>query len=157
MQQIFGAPNGGGLKHSSEISREFTHMSPSLQPESIPASHSPSDATRMDVPNFKMQTRNQLSRSLSLLLSILRVAATIFMTWKALCVVTGSTYPILVVSSESMEPAFLKGDLILLGNRQEKIYPGDIPVVWFSDRPLPMVHRAIEVSYEVSEQDGLPR
>jgi signal peptidase len=62
--------------------------------------------------------------------------------------VSGSNYPIMVVSSESMEPAFQRGDLIFLWNRQEHIRAGDIPVVWFHGRPLPMVHRAIKVSYD---------
>lgn len=61
--------------------------------------------------------------------------------------VSGSRYPIMVVSSESMEPAFQRGDLILLWNQQKHVRAGDIPVVWFPDRPLPMVHRAIKVSY----------
>ena len=62
-----------------------------------------------------------------------------------MCVITGSSYPIMVVSSESMEPVFYRGDLILLWNNQREVNVGDIPVVWFPGRRLPMVHRAIEV------------
>ncbi|GAT26317.1 microsomal signal peptidase 18 kDa subunit [Aspergillus luchuensis] len=51
----------------------------------------------------------------------------------------------MVVSSESMEPTSHRGDLIFLWNRQQRIRAGDIPVVWFDGRPLPMVHRAIQV------------
>jgi signal peptidase len=38
-----------------------------------------------------------------------------------------------------MEPAFYRGDLIFLWNRQERIRAGDIPVVWFEGRELPRV------------------
>jgi signal peptidase len=67
------------------------------------------------------------------------------MVWKSLCIITGCTHPIMVVSSESMEPAFRRGDVILLWNRKAGLFAGDIPVIWFSGRPLPMVHRAIQV------------
>ena len=67
-----------------------------------------------------------------------------FMAWKALCVFTGSSHPIMVVISESMAPAFTRGDLIFLWNRQSWVRAGEIPVCWFPGRPLPMVHRAIK-------------
>ncbi|ORX92641.1 signal peptidase I, partial [Clohesyomyces aquaticus] len=68
--------------------------------------------------------------------------------WTTLKFITKSTHPILTVSSESMEPTFHRGDIILLSNRQQNIIIGDIPVVWFAGKPLPMVHRAIEVTQE---------
>lgn len=67
------------------------------------------------------------------------------MTWESLCLITNSTHPLMVISSESMEPAFRRGDVILLWNREPVIFAGEIPVIWFSGRPLPMVHRAIQV------------
>ncbi|KAJ5950781.1 signal peptidase I [Penicillium vulpinum] len=60
----------------------------------------------------------------------------------------------MVVSSESMEPEFYRGDLILLWNHQEKINVGDIPVVWFPGRRLPMVHRAIAVLNHSDDDQG---
>ncbi|CAG8226451.1 unnamed protein product [Penicillium salamii] len=66
------------------------------------------------------------------------------MIWKALCVFTGSSHPIMVVISESMAPAFTRGDLIFLWNRQSWVHAGEIPVCWFPGKPLPMVHRAIK-------------
>ena len=50
------------------------------------------------------------------------------------------------VISESMAPAFHRGDLLFLSNRSNRIQAGEIPVVWFAGRALPMVHRAIKVS-----------
>lgn len=78
-------------------------------------------------------------------LPILNILGTCFITGKIVCVDTGTAYPLMVVSSESMEPTFHRGDLIFLWNRQQRIRAGDIPVVWFDGRPLPMVHRAIQV------------
>ncbi|CAG8909899.1 unnamed protein product [Penicillium egyptiacum] len=69
----------------------------------------------------------------------------IISAWKGMCVITGSSYPIMVVSSESMEPVFYRGDLILLWNNAREVNVGDISVVGFFGRRLPMVHRAIEV------------
>ncbi|CAG8026549.1 unnamed protein product [Penicillium olsonii] len=80
----------------------------------------------------------------NLLLSILLLATVPFMFWKALCVLTGSSYPIIVVISQSMAPAFNRGDLLFLWNRHPWIRAGEIPVCWFPGRPLPMVHRAIK-------------
>ena len=68
-----------------------------------------------------------------------------FMLWKALIVITGSPNPIVVVISESMAPAFHRGDLLFLWNKKPRIEVGEIPVCWFPDRALPMVHRAIKV------------
>ena len=65
------------------------------------------------------------------------------MFWKALTFITGSTHPILVVSTGSMTPIFNRGDILVLWNRQAWIQVGEIPVCWINDLPLPMVRRAI--------------
>ncbi|KAI9754894.1 MAG: small nuclear ribonucleoprotein Sm D3 [Chaenotheca gracillima] len=88
---------------------------------------------------------------------VLWVIATFFMLWKGVCVITDSPHPLLVVSSGSMEPAFRRGDLIVLWNRQQQIRAGDIPVVWFPGHPLPMVHRAIKVSQQLPNDNGISR
>ncbi|KAE8132834.1 hypothetical protein BDV38DRAFT_274837 [Aspergillus pseudotamarii] len=90
----------------------------------------------------------KLRRNYSEALPIIKILGTALIAWKITCVVTGTAYPLMVVSSGSMEPAFYRGDLIFLWNRQERIHAGDIPVVWFDGRPLPMVHRAIHVSQQ---------
>lgn len=73
------------------------------------------------------------------LLSVLQVLATIFMAWKALACVTNSPAPIVVVTSESMEPTFQIGDVLFLWNRQSRVAVGDVAVLWFSEQKLPMV------------------
>jgi signal peptidase len=85
--------------------------------------------------------------------SILWATASVFMAWEVLCIVAGSNYPIMVVTSESMEPSFHRGDLIFLWNREKIIHTGDIPVIWIPGKPLPMVHRVVTVNHEV-EMDG---
>ncbi|KAI4747313.1 hypothetical protein E4T50_02354 [Aureobasidium sp. EXF-12298] len=84
------------------------------------------------------------------ILKVLLVPTTIYMSWKAISLATGSRYPIVVVISESMEPTFSRGDLLLLWNRKQIVEVGDIPVCWLPGNPLPMVHRAISVMYTES-------
>lgn len=85
------------------------------------------------------------------MLPILSVLSTTFMAWKTLSVLTNSPQPVMVVISESMAPAFHRGDIIFLWNRQHTIKVGDIPVCWFPSRPTPMVHRAIQTHSEAED------
>ena len=97
------------------------------------------------------------------------------MIWKGLMVVTGSESPIVVVlrciasslremesktsfvSSGSMEPAFFRGDLLLLTNhREEPIRAGDIVVFRIEGRDIPIVHRVLKVHEKcVALSDGV--
>lgn len=79
------------------------------------------------------------------ILTLLLLLTAPYMFWKLLCLITGSSIPIMVVISESMAPAFHRGDIIFLWNRSKLVNVGDIPVVWFRSQPLPMVHRAVQV------------
>lgn len=93
--------------------------------------------------------RMQISELLHFLLAI----SGVFMAWRAISLIVDSPHPILVVISESMAPAFHRGDIIILWNRVPQIKAGDIPVVWFADQKLPMVHRAIEVHWHSENDD----
>ncbi len=74
------------------------------------------------------------------------IISTALMIWKGLIVVTGSESPIVVVLSGSMEPAFHRGDLLLLTNyREEPVRAGDIVVFRIEGRDIPIVHRVIKV------------
>lgn len=77
-------------------------------------------------------------------LTILLILTAPYMLWRTLSYLTHCSHPIVVVISESMAPAFHRGDILFLSNRQSQIHAGDIPVVWFPGNPLPMVHRAIQ-------------
>lgn len=67
-------------------------------------------------------------------LNFLLVLSTAFMLWKGLSVLADSKSPIVVVLSGSMEPAFQRGDLLFLWNRD-----GLLPKCW-SCEFLPFLH-----------------
>ncbi|KAL1406241.1 Signal peptidase complex catalytic subunit [Vanrija albida] len=76
------------------------------------------------------------------LLNFLNVVASGLMMWKALCLVTNSESPIVVVLSGSMEPAFYRGDILFLTNPADTPYVvGDITVYKVPGQGIPIVHR----------------
>lgn len=86
--------------------------------------------------------------SLANILPVLLTASLVYMTWKLMCCISDSPRPLIVVASNSMAPTLSRGDICLLWNRKSPIEVGDIPVVWFANHSLPMVHRAIESHWE---------
>ncbi|XP_005112802.1 signal peptidase complex catalytic subunit SEC11A [Aplysia californica] len=78
------------------------------------------------------------------------IVSSALMIWKGLMVVTGSESPIVVVLSGSMEPAFHRGDLLLLTNyKEEPIRVGEIVVFKIEGRDIPIVHRVLKVHEKV--------
>lgn len=74
------------------------------------------------------------------------IVSSALMIWKGLMVVTGSESPIVVVLSGSMEPAFHRGDLLLLTNyREEPVRVGEIVVFKVDGRDIPIVHRVVKL------------
>ncbi|KAH8911585.1 signal peptidase complex catalytic subunit SEC11 [Coniochaeta sp. PMI_546] len=73
------------------------------------------------------------------------ILSTAFMMWKGLSVVTDSPSPIVVVLSGSMEPAFQRGDLLFLWNRNwlQETDVGEIVVYNVKDKEIPIVHRIV--------------
>lgn len=65
--------------------------------------------------------------------------------WKGLSVVTDSPSPIVVVLSGSMEPAFQRGDLLFLWNRNlvQETEVGEIVIYNVKDKDIPIVHRVV--------------
>lgn len=65
--------------------------------------------------------------------------------WKGLCTITDSPSPIVVVLSGSMEPAFQRGDLLLLWNRElvRETEVGEVVVYNIKDKDIPIVHRVV--------------
>lgn len=79
-------------------------------------------------------------------LNFAMIVSTALMIWKGLMVSTGSESPIVVVLSGSMEPAFYRGDLLLLTHEPKgPIRVGDIVVFKIKDREIPIVHRVLKV------------
>lgn len=75
------------------------------------------------------------------------------MTWKALSLWSDTPFPLLIVITDSMAPAFQPGDILLISNHQGAVKVGDLPVLWLAHRSLPMVHRVLRVMHQDHEED----
>jgi signal peptidase len=67
------------------------------------------------------------------------------MMWKGISILADSPSPIVVVLSGSMEPAFQRGDLLFLWNRNffEEMKVGEIVVYNVKGKDIPIVHRLV--------------
>src|SRR5436305_12494475 len=77
------------------------------------------------------------------ILNFALVLSTAFMLWKTLSVIADSPSPIVVVLSGSMEPAFQRGDLLFLWNRDTRAEVGEIVVYNVKGKDIPIVHRVV--------------
>ena len=82
------------------------------------------------------------------ILAVAQVVAICFMAWKALSLWTGTPYPVMIVTTESMVPAFAPGDILFISNHHRNVEIGDLPVCWLPGREFPMIHRVLRVFYE---------
>lgn len=82
-------------------------------------------------------------QSLAQVLNFALVLSTAFMLWKSLSVIADSPSPIVVVLSGSMEPAFQRGDLLFLWNRDRAAEVGEIVVYNVKGKDIPIVHRVV--------------
>lgn len=57
---------------------------------------------------------------------------------------TNSPSPIVVVLSGSMEPAFQRGDLLFLWNRNPDVQVGEVVVYNVRGKEIPIVHRVVK-------------
>nr|GMD62288.1 signal peptidase complex catalytic subunit SEC11C [Ipomoea batatas] len=73
------------------------------------------------------------------------IVASALMIWKGLMCVTGCESPIVVVLTGSMEPGIKRGDILFLTMNDDPIRAGEIVVFNVDGRPIPIVHRVIEV------------
>ncbi|KAH6678778.1 hypothetical protein F5X68DRAFT_263774 [Plectosphaerella plurivora] len=73
------------------------------------------------------------------------ILSTAFMMWKGLSVISDSPSPIVVVLSGSMEPAFQRGDLLMLWNRNllAETDVGEVVVYNVKGKDIPIVHRIV--------------
>lgn len=84
-------------------------------------------------------------QALSQILNFGLILSTAFMMWKGLSVISDSPSPIVVVLSGSMEPAFQRGDLLFLWNRNwvEETKVGEVVVYNVRGKDIPIVHRVV--------------
>ncbi|KAI9737041.1 MAG: Signal peptidase complex catalytic subunit [Cirrosporium novae-zelandiae] len=80
---------------------------------------------------------------LAQVLNFALILTTAFMMWKGLSVMTDSPSPIVVVLSGSMEPAFQRGDLLFLWNRDMNTQVGEVVVYNVPGKDIPIVHRVV--------------
>lgn len=69
-----------------------------------------------------MNLRSELQK----LLNVCFLFASAYMFWQGLAIATNSASPIVVVLSGSMEPAFQRGDILFLWNRNAFNQVGDM-------------------------------
>lgn len=75
-----------------------------------------------------------------------------YMTWRALGVVANTHSPIVVVLTGSMEPAFQRGDVLFLWNRQKQSSVGEVVVYETSTKDIPIVHRVLREHHSPKKQ-----
>jgi signal peptidase I len=85
------------------------------------------------------------------------IAASALFIWKLLGVLCNCESPIVVVLSGSMEPAYYRGDLLILTHYDEPVLPGDVVVYELRDQAIPIVHRAIQVRTSFSHVGAAER
>ncbi|KAL7747281.1 Signal peptidase complex catalytic subunit [Sorochytrium milnesiophthora] len=84
-------------------------------------------------------------RSLAQFLNLLLVISSALAIWKGLGIATNTESPIVVVLTESMEPAFARGDLLFLSLSSRPFAAGDIVVYKQEGKDIPIVHRVLNV------------
>ncbi|KAK0666938.1 putative signal peptidase complex catalytic subunit SEC11C [Cercophora samala] len=91
-------------------------------------------------------------------LGILQVVSACFMVWKGACLLSGTRYPVVVVITNSMAPAFDPGDILLVHRHPAhdgRVRVGDLPVIMNPDRPYPFIHRVVGVFYDDNEKEEM--
>lgn len=86
---------------------------------------------------------NLTRHSLAQLINAILVLTSSFMFYKGLSVVANTESPVVVVLSGSMEPAFERGDVLFLWNREPRVKVGDVVVYNVKHRDIPIVHRVL--------------
>lgn len=80
--------------------------------------------------------------------------ASAYMFWQGLSLFANTDSPIVVVLSGSMEPAFQRGDVLFLWNRNTQNKVGDIVVYENEGQDIPIVHRVLREHHSKSESQN---
>lgn len=95
--------------------------------------------------DFKtFSVRKFLNQTLFLFLTI----GSALIVWNTGKLVTNTESPIVVVLTGSMEPAFQRGDLLLITHFKEELVVGDIIAYKVSNHAIPIVHRAMIIQVD---------
>lgn len=95
-----------------------------------------------------MNLRQQLAQFLSLAY----VFTSAYLSWKALGVLADLHSPVVVVLSGLMEPAFQRGDILFLWNRDRRARVGDVVVYEIRGKSIPIVHRVLREHHSLEKQ-----
>ncbi|KAM0682761.1 Signal peptidase complex catalytic subunit [Mitosporidium daphniae] len=101
----------------------------------------------LTISSFKRMNMRQTLNQIFIIFSIISTA---LMVWKSLAYWTNCESPIVVVLSESMSPAFERGDILFLARGSTPISAGDICVFKLSDREIP-IQALIVFAYDDSK------
>ena len=81
-------------------------------------------------------------------LALAAVPALAFMLFQVIALYFNIESPIVVVLSGSMKPGFERADILFVSNRARephRLVTGDIVVFKIADKPIPIVHRVLNV------------
>ncbi|CAK83773.1 unnamed protein product (macronuclear) [Paramecium tetraurelia] len=79
------------------------------------------------------------------LVSLAIVIGSALSIWKSLQVVSLSECPVVVVLSDSMVPAYGRGDILFLTYFNKPFEVGDVIVYKLKDQEIPIVHRVLQI------------
>jgi len=85
------------------------------------------------------------------LLNFLLIVTTALSIWRSMAIISNCESPIVVVLSESMEPAFARGDLLVLTLWDDPVRVNDITVFKLEGRDIPIVHRVVKIHEKSSD------
>ena len=94
-----------------------------------------------------MNIRAELAKFLNLCF----VFSSAYMFWQTHSIVADTHSPIVVVLSGSMEPAFQRGDILFLWNRNKYSEVGDIVVYEVDNKQIPIVHRVLREHHSTKD------
>lgn len=86
------------------------------------------------------------------MLVVIKVLSSALMMWNVAKLVLNVDSPIVVVLTGSMEPAFYRGDLLLVTHLPEDLRAGDIIVFKVPNQQIPIVHRALVMQTKLTEE-----
>lgn len=85
-------------------------------------------------------------------IAFIAVVGSALSMWNIGKVFTNTESPIVVVLTGSMEPAFFRGDLLLVTHFNEDLEMGDIIVFKIPNQEIPIVHRAMIIQIHQDQQ-----
>ena len=89
-------------------------------------------------------------------ITFIAVVGSALMMWNIGKLISNTESPIVVVLTGSMEPAFYRGDLLLVTHFSEDLKMGDIIVFKVKNQVIPIVHRAMVLQINQNQKGNEP-